>query len=303
MRATRFRPCIDLHQGKVKQIIGSTLSDQAAGDLKTNFEASQPAQWFASRYRRDNLTGGHMIQLGPGNRAAARAALNAWPGGLQIGGGVTIDNAAAWLDSGAAAVIVTSWIFHNGIVNTERLRRLSSRIGANRLVLDLSCRRRGKDYFIVTDRWQTFTHERVTARLLDRLSGYCSEYLVHGVDVEGHCRGIEAPLVEILGRWGQIPVTYAGGIHSLADIQAVDRLGRGCVDFTVGSALDLFGGTGLAYETLVKMISDRPVRHNVQLTITTFGFHRRWLQSGAFGLTRNGYPARVGRTIKVLPYP
>ena len=252
MSAMRFRPCIDLHQGKVKQIIGGSLSDQDAGALKTNFEASKPAQWYAARYRRDQLAGGHVIQLGPGNRAAALAALDAWPGGLQIGGGVTIDNADAWLDSGAAAVIVTSWIFHGGTVDEDRLRMLSNRIGASRLVLDLSCRRRENAYFIVTDRWQTFTQQQVTPRLLDRLSRFCCEYLVHGVDVEGRCRGIESPLVEILGRWGRIPITYAGGIHQMDDIHAVERLGRGCVDFTVGSALDLFGGNGLEYADLAR---------------------------------------------------
>ncbi len=248
----RFRPCIDLHQGKVKQIVGATLSDDNKDSLRTNFEASRPAQWYASLYRRDGLAGGHVIQLGPGNQDAARAALQAWPEGLQIGGGITIDNAAAWIDAGAAAVIVTSWIFHDGTVNEMRLQSLSERIGTRRLVLDLSCRRRGNDYFIVTDRWQTFTRERITFRLLERLSGFCCEYLVHGVDVEGQCRGIEAPLVEILGRWGKIPITYAGGIQSVADIQAVEQLGRGCVDFTVGSALDLFGGSGLCYDSLAK---------------------------------------------------
>jgi phosphoribosylformimino-5-aminoimidazole carboxamide ribotide isomerase len=251
-RIVQFRPCIDLHEGKVKQIVGGTLSDADAGALRTNFEASRPAQWYAALYRRDGLAGGHVIQLGPGNRAAAEAALDAWPGGLQIGGGITIDNAEAWIDRGAAAVIVTSWIFQDGMVHEDRLKRLSRRIGPRRLVLDLSCRRRGGGYFIVTDRWQTFTHERVTSRLLDRLSAYCCEYLVHGVDVEGRCRGIETPLVQLLGDWGKLPVTYAGGISSLDDIQIVERVGGGRVDFTVGSALDLFGGRGLAYEDLVK---------------------------------------------------
>ena len=246
----RFRPCIDLHQGKVKQIVGGTLSDTDEQALKTNFEASRPAQWYADRYRQDGLSGGHVIQLGAGNREAAEAALRAWPGGLQIGGGVTIDNAESWIEKGAAAVIVTSWIFHDGTVNMERLSRLSGRIGAHRLVLDLSCRRRGDAYYIVTDRWQAFTREQVTPRLLDRLSVYCCEYLVHGVDVEGRCQGIEAPLVEVLGAWGQLPITYAGGIRSMRDIHAIDQLGRGGVDFTVGSALDLFGGSGLHYAAL-----------------------------------------------------
>ena len=248
----RFRPCIDLHQGKVKQIVGSTLSDAGADSLKTNYEAGQPADWFARLYRRDNLAGGHVIQLGPGNRQAARSALAAWPGGLQLGGGVSLDNARDWLEAGAAAVIVTSWVFHDGVVDTDRLKRLTQAIGKNRLVLDLSCRRRGSDYFVVTDRWQTFTREKVNEHLLDALSGHCAEFLVHAVDVEGKCSGVERELVALLGRWSRLPVTYAGGIHAREDIQIIETAGRGALDFTVGSALDLFGGHGLKYEMLAR---------------------------------------------------
>lgn len=249
----QFRPCIDLHQGSVKQIVGGTLSDDDRGTLETNFKARKPADWFARCYRRDNLTGGHIIQLGPGNETAAKAALAAWPGGMQIGGGVTIDNAEAWLEAGTSAVIVTSWVFHHGTVDHDRLKRLGRRIGPQRLVLDLSCRRRGDDYFIVTDRWQTYTRERVTPALLDRLSRYCAEYLIHAVDVEGRCQGIETPLVSLLGRWSGLPITYAGGIHSLEDIRTIDNLGRGLIDFTVGSALDIFGGRGLRYNEMVRL--------------------------------------------------
>ncbi len=248
----RFRPCIDLHQGKVKQIVGGTLSDKDAEAVHTNFESGNSADWYARRYRQDGLTGGHIIQLGPGNRAAAQAALAAWPGGMQLGGGVTADNASQWIDAGASAVIVTSWVFHNGQVDMRRLTQLVDRIGADRLVLDLSCRRRGDDYCIVTDRWQTFTKEVISARLLDRLATYCSEYLIHAVDVEGKCQGIETPLVALLGRWAGIPVTYAGGIDSQGAIDTIARLGNHCIDFTVGSALDIFGGQGLRYEDLAK---------------------------------------------------
>ncbi len=247
----RFRPCIDLHRGKVKQIVGGTLSDDIRAAPETNFEARNPAQWFARLYRRDNLAGGHVIQLGPGNEAAAKAALSAWPGGLQIGGGVTGENARQWLDAGAAAVIVTSWVFHDGLVDEDRLKRLSRSIGPGRLVLDLSCRRRGDAYYIVTDRWQTFTRERITTRLLDRLSAYCFEYLIHAVDVEGRCQGIEIPLVTLLGQWSGLPVTYAGGIHCMEDILSIERLGQARIDFTVGSALDIFGGPGLKYRELI----------------------------------------------------
>ena len=251
----RFRPCIDLHDGRVKQIVGGSLSDDDDNTLETNFATDRSPAWFAGRYRDDGLTGGHIIQLGPGNGAAAESALAAWPGGMQIGGGVNVDNAQKWLDAGAAAVIVTSWVFHDGRIDMERLHRLVDRIGAERLVLDLSCRKRGDDYLVVTDRWQAFTRETVTLDLLERLSEYCCEYLIHAVDVEGRCRGIERPLVEKLGRWQGLPVTYAGGIHTLEDIGAIETLGRGRIDFTVGSALDIFGGSALAYDDLARRFS------------------------------------------------
>jgi phosphoribosylformimino-5-aminoimidazole carboxamide ribotide isomerase len=248
----QFRPCIDLHQGKVKQIVGGSLSDENAADLETNFEAQKPARWYANLYRGDKLTGGHVIQLGPGNESAARDALNAWPGGLQLGGGVTAENAGDWIDAGAAAVIVTSWVFHDGRVDQGRLDRLSGSVGPQNLVLDLSCRRREDGYYIVTDRWQTFTREKITLQLLDRLSRHCFEYLIHAVDVEGRCQGIETDLVALLAQWDGLPITYAGGIHSMEDIHTIQRLGRGRIDFTVGSALDIFGGRGLRYGDLVR---------------------------------------------------
>lgn len=247
----RFRPCIDLHQGIVKQIVGSSLNDT---DLpQTNFQAERPAEWFAECYRRDRLAGGHIIQLGPGNEAAARAALAAWPGGMQLGGGVSLDNAADWLDAGAQAVIVTSWVFHDGVVDEQRLGQLRRRIGRDRLVLDLSCRHRDGAYRIVTDRWQRFTRETITPELLDRLSGFAFEFLIHAVDVEGKCQGIETPLVDIIGNWAGIPVTYAGGIRSLEDIEQIERAGKGAIDFTVGSALDIFGGKDLVYRELADL--------------------------------------------------
>ncbi len=248
----RFRPCIDLHNGRVKQIVGGTLSDESGQGPRTNFEADQPAEWFAARYRRDSLTGGHIIQLGPGNEAAARAALSAWPGGMQIGGGISAENAGRWLDAGAQAVIVTSWVFHHGTVDQTRLAELTRRIGRERLVLDLSCRRRDDGYYIVTDRWQTFTRERIRPALLDALARYCAEYLIHAVDVEGLCMGIEGDLLELLGSWQGLPITYAGGIRGDADLDAIERLGGGRIDFTVGSALDIFGGSGLCYADLAR---------------------------------------------------
>lgn len=248
----RFRPCIDLHRGVVKQIVGGSLSDENQRTVRINFETEKPAQWFAHKYRKDGMTGGHIIQLGPGNAEAARSALAAWPNGFQLGGGINPHNAVDWLEAGAAAVIVTSWVFHDGVLDKDRLKTLVKRIGRRRLVLDLSCRRRGSDYYIVTNRWQTFTREKITLPLLDDLSASCFEFLIHAVDVEGLCHGIELPLVALLGQWGRQAVTYAGGIHSEADLQDLAQMGRGNLDFTVGSALDLFGGHALAYDDLVQ---------------------------------------------------
>ncbi len=244
-----FRPCIDLHEGKVKQIVGGTLGDAS---VRTNFVAEQPAAWFADLYRRDNLTGGHVIMLGSGNEAEARAALAAFPGGLQLGGGVNAQNARDWLDAGASHVIVTSWVFREGRVDWTRLGELVKAIGKDRLVLDLSCRKRGDDYFVVTDRWQKFTERVVNEETMKQFSALCAEFLIHAVDVEGLCRGIDRELVEKLGRWTTIPTTYAGGANSLTDLEEVTRLGGGKIHLTIGSALDIFGGRGVRYADCVK---------------------------------------------------
>ena len=244
-----FRPCIDLHEGKVKQIVGGTLGD--AG-LRTNFVSEKSAAWFADLYRRDQLFGGHVIQLGTGNETEARAALAAFPGGLHLGGGVNAANARGWLDAGASHVIVTSWVFREGQVDWARLDELVAAIGKDKLVLDLSCRKRGEDYFVVTDRWQQFTELVVNAETLKIFSKFCAEFLIHAVDVEGLCRGIDGDLVGKLGRWSPIPMTYAGGANSLADLEAVTQLGGGKVDLTIGSALDIFGGRGVNYADCVK---------------------------------------------------
>jgi phosphoribosylformimino-5-aminoimidazole carboxamide ribotide isomerase len=245
-----FRPCIDLHEGKVKQIVGGTLSDDAS-KVRTNFVSERSSAWFAELYRRDGLTGGHVIMLGPGNEAAARAALQAFPGGLQVGGGINLANASAFLDDGASHVIVTSWVFQGGRLDWERLKELVAAIGRSRLVLDLSCRRRGENYFVVTDRWQKFTELTISPETLKRLAEFCAEFLVHAVDVEGLCQGIDHELVEKLGEWSPIPTTYAGGANSLADLEEVTRAGKGKIDLTIGSALDIFGGTGVLYDEVV----------------------------------------------------
>ena len=248
----RFRPCIDLHHGVVKQIVGATLGDDDSAGPQTNFQTDKPAAWFADRYRRDRLTGGHVIQLGKGNAQAARSALSQWPGGMQVGGGINAVNADQWLTAGASHVIVTSYVFHDGRIDMTRLKALNRRVGKSRLVLDLSCRRRGDSYLVATNRWQTFTTEAITYHFMDRLSTYCDEFLIHAVDVEGRCAGIEADLVAYLGGWQGLPITYAGGISSQRDIDQIQSLGRGNIDFTVGSALDIFGGSGLRYADLAR---------------------------------------------------
>lgn len=245
-----FRPCIDLHEGQVKQIVGGTLQDDAAG-LRTNFVSTRSSAWFAELYRADQLTGGHVIQLGPGNEAAAQAALRAYPGGLQLGGGVNLENAQAYLDAGASHVIVTSWVFREGQVVWDRLAALRDKIGQHRLVLDLSCRVRDDAYWVVTDRWQKFTSLTLSADTLGRMAVYGDEFLVHAVDVEGLCRGIDHRLVGLLAQWSPIPATYAGGAQSLDDLDTVTRLGHGRIDLTIGSALDIFGGAGVRYADAV----------------------------------------------------
>ena len=246
-----FRPCIDLHEGKVKQIVGGTLAGDPNG-LRTNFVSDRSAAWYAELYKRDGLKGGHIILLGPGNDAEARAALAAYPGGLQIGGGINPHNAPGWLEAGASHVIVTSWVFRNGRVDWERLAELGKTICKERLVLDLSCRRRGENYFVVTDRWQKFTELALGPESLETLARSCAEFLVHAVDVEGLCRGIDRELVEKLGNWSSIPTTYAGGANSISDLEEVTRLGQGRIDLTIGSALDIFGGSGVRYQDVVE---------------------------------------------------
>lgn len=247
----KFRPCIDLHEGKVKQIVGSTLCDENVELLQTNFVSERSSAYFAKMYRRDGLTGGHIIKLGTGNDIVAREALEAWPGGMQIGGGITLESAREWLDYGASHIIVTSCVFKNGKVDLAYLQKLVQKVGRNRLVLDLSCRKKEGKYFIVTDRWQKFTEVAITPENLELFAGYCDEFLIHAADVEGKCSGIEEELVELLGKNALLPTTYAGGVQSLDDLSRIDRLGMGKLDATVGSALDIFGGNGVKYRDAV----------------------------------------------------
>ncbi len=254
---TKFRPCIDLHDGRVKQIVGGTLLDEGPGP-KENFVADLSAQHYANQYRQDSLTGGHVIKLGPGNEIAARDALAAFPGGLQIGGGVDVANAMEWIEAGASHVIVTSWLFDSkGRLCFERLDQLVSKVGKQRIVLDLSCRQqRTKEgptrWCVAMNRWQTLTEVEITTDWLDRLASYADEFLIHAADVEGLCQGIDVALVERMGGWGKLPMTYAGGVASMRDLQLIQDASDGLVDVTVGSSLDLFGGEGVAYRDLIQ---------------------------------------------------
>ena len=261
-----FRPCIDIHNGKVKQIVGGSLKDR--GDFASeNFVSEQDSRFYADMYRKSGIKGGHIILLNSvdseyyeDTKEQAVMALEAYPQGLQVGGGITADNAMEFIDAGAAAVIVTSYVFKDGCVNYENLDKIKKAVGKEHLVLDLSCRYRsepGKDsgYYIVTDRWQKYTDEMVTPELLDELSGYCVEFLVHAVDVEGKANGIEKPLAKLLGDWGKIPITYAGGVHSFEDLKELADLGSNHLNVTIGSALDIFGGT-MPYQKVLQEISD-----------------------------------------------
>ena len=249
---TKFRPCIDLHNGCVKQIVGGSLSKDGVG-LKTNYESDQPASYYAEIYQKDNLQGGHVIKLGAGNDAAALLALAAYPDGLQVGGGINLENAAEWLNAGASHVIVTSYLFDlNGVFLPERLDQLVAEVGKERLVIDLSCRAKADGWVVAMNRWQNQTDLLVDAATIGELSDCCSEFLVHAADVEGRCEGIDERLVEFLGSYCPIPVTYAGGARSFEDLAKVDRLSEGKVDLTIGSALDLFGGMQVQYSDCVE---------------------------------------------------
>ena len=235
------------------QIVGGTLRDQPddADTERVNFVSERESTWYAERYRADDLQGGHVIMLGPGNEVAGRSALTAWPGGMQIGGGITGANAQEWIDAGASHVIVTSWLFDGPSLSRDRLDVLEEAVGRERLVIDLSCRFRAGHYWVVTDRWQTFTALRLDADTLQDLGQHCAEFLVHGVDVEGLAQGMDLQLVTLLAEHSPVPATYAGGARSLDDLRLVHELGKGRVDLTIGSALDIFGGRGVTYADCV----------------------------------------------------
>ena len=244
----RFRPCIDIHNGKIKQIVGGSLLDQ--GDFATeNFVSEKDGTFYGILYKENHLNGGHIIMLNARDskyyeedKVQALKALKAFEGGLQIGGGITDENAKEFIESGASHVIVTSFVFAGGKVHYDRLDALKEQVGREHLVLDLSCRKRDDKYYITTDRWQKFTEEELTIELLHKLESWCDEYLIHGVDVEGKASGTEEELVRMLAAWNGLPITYAGGIGSMEDLREFARISGEKLDYTIGSALDLFGG-------------------------------------------------------------
>ena len=244
----KFRPCIDIHNGKVKQIVGGSLKDEGNQAI-TNFASDYNADFYAEKYKADGLVGGHIILLNSktseyyeATKEQAMLALRTYPNGLQIGGSITAENAAEYIEAGASHVIVTSYVFKDGEIHWGNLKKLVDSVGKEHVVLDLSCRKKEGKYFVVTDRWQTFTNVVVDKELLNTLAEYCDEFLVHGVDVEGKASGIELDLVKLLSEWNQLPITYAGGIGSMEDLNEFEIVSDGRIDFTIGSALDLFGG-------------------------------------------------------------
>lgn len=245
----QFRPCIDIHNGAVKQIVGGSLKD-VGNQAKENFVSKYNAAFYAKLYQKYQLKGGHIILLNnkesqyfEATKAQAMEALKAYPGGLMIGGGIDADNAMEYLEAGASHVIVTSYVFKNGDVNISNLKKLVNAVGKEHVVLDLSCRKIEGEYRIMTDRWQKASNVILNHDTLNYFKDYCDEFLIHAVDVEGKNGGIEEDLVMMLGDWAKIPMTYAGGVHNFYDLELLRGLGRGKIDVTIGSSLDLFGGS------------------------------------------------------------
>lgn len=249
-----FRPCIDLHEGKVKQIVGSTLG-YANKKVVENFASEHDSSYYAKIFAKHHLTGGHVIMLGPGNEEAAIRALQAYPNGLQIGGGITAENAQKYIEAGASHVIVTSYIFHDGILDVERLQKLNNSVGKDKIVLDLSCRKRDGKWMVVTDKWTKFSNFEVNAKSIQEIEQYCDELLIHAVDVEGKRSGMQEELVRDLAQWTSIPTTYAGGVRSIEDLNNFKTIANGKLHVTIGSALSLFGGD-LNFETVVNYCNE-----------------------------------------------
>ncbi|MFI3212791.1 MAG: phosphoribosylformimino-5-aminoimidazole carboxamide ribotide isomerase [Eubacteriales bacterium] len=258
----KFRPCIDIHNGKVKQIVGGSLTD-TKNQAKENFVSEQDAAYYGHLYKEQGIKGGHIILLNPvtseyfsDTRQQAFNALKAYPGGLQIGGGIHADNAKDYLEAGASHVIVTSYVFKDGEVSFENLEKLMGAVGKEHIVLDLSCCKKNQEYYIVTDRWQKYTNIVLNKDTLNLFASYCDEFLIHAVDVEGKASGIEIDLARLLGEWNQIPITYAGGVHNFRDLEQLRKLGKNKIDVTIGSALDLFGGE-MKFEEVISFCNEK----------------------------------------------
>ena len=246
---TKFRPCIDIHEGKVKQIVGGTLDTHK---LAINFESEHSAAWYAKLYQQDQANGGHVIQLGPGNHKAALDALQTWPQGLQVGGGINLENASSWLESGASHVIVTSYLFDDaGIFQENKLEALIREVGKKHLILDLSFRKHNDSWIVATNRWQTLSQLHLNQKNIQSLQNSCDEFLIHAADVEGLQKGIDEKVIQTIAPWLEIPATYAGGAQSIKDLQKVKNLSDDKIDLTIGSALDIFGGTGAIYSECI----------------------------------------------------
>ncbi|CAM5196047.1 5-proFAR isomerase OS=Ureibacillus acetophenoni OX=614649 GN=SAMN05877842_102303 PE=3 SV=1 [Ureibacillus acetophenoni] len=255
VKILEFRPCIDLHDGKVKQIVGSTLGYKNKSVVE-NFISEHDSAYFATMFKKDGLTGGHVIMLGSGNEEAAILALQTYPGGLQVGGGINADNAKRFINAGASHIIVTSYIFHDGQLDMERLNNLVSAVGKENIVIDLSCRKRDNKWYVVTDKWTKFSDFEVNEETIPFIEQYCDELLIHAVDVEGKRSGMQEELVRDLAKWTSIPTTYAGGVRSLEDLKKFEQLSDGKLHVTIGSALDIFGGD-LPYTDVVSYCTNK----------------------------------------------
>lgn len=255
MNVMEFRPCIDLHNGQVKQIVGSTLG-HSNQEVVENFISEKDSSYYANMFREDQLTGGHVIMLGPGNEEAALLALKTYPNGLQVGGGINAENAKKYIDAGATHVIVTSYIFHDGKLDMERLTQLIEAVGKEHIVIDLSCRKRDGKWFVVTDKWTKFSDFEVNEKTIPYIEQFCDELLIHAVDVEGKRSGMQEELVQDLANWTSIPTTYAGGVRSLEDLEKFEKISNGKLHVTIGSALDIFGGD-LPYQDVVSYCKDK----------------------------------------------
>ncbi|NQX67719.1 phosphoribosylformimino-5-aminoimidazole carboxamide ribotide isomerase [Paenibacillus alba] len=254
----KFRPCIDLHNGKVKQIVGESLGTEGKAVIE-NFVSSYDSTYYAEMFKQDRLTGGHVIMLGGGNKEEAVAALQAYSGGLQIGGGITAENATEYLEHGASHVVVTSYIFRDGQLHQDHLHKIVSEVGKNRLVIDLSCKEKDGKWFVATNQWKQLSDFEVNEQSIRYLEQFCDEFLIHAVDVEGKQSGIQQSLVSSLAQWVTIPTTYAGGARSFADIELFQGLSQSKLDITIGSALDIFGGK-LSYKEVVTYMNELATR-------------------------------------------